>query len=256
MPRGDFSLPVLETLLVKLLVLRAGDAAPPVAARRGEFYSWIRREAEAAWSGAWDEHDVRDMDAPLPRTADADGFIITGSSSSVTERAPWMLRAEAFIRELHERKVPVFGICFGLQLIGQALGGNVAKNPRGREIGTVDVRALPGAEAHPLLSGLPPTFAANATHVDSVVTLPSGATVHAETDLEPHAIFALGETTHCVQFHPEIDGDAMRGYIDARAHLVTAEGLDAEALRGRSVDAPHGAETLRNFIRHVVRPRR
>lgn len=241
---------------MKLLVLRAGDAAPPVAARRGEFYAWIRREAEPVWDGGWHEHDVRNMDAPLPLASDADGVIITGSSSSVTERAPWMVRTEGFIRELHEKKVPLFGICFGHQLIGEALGGKVAKNPRGREIGTVTVRVRAGAHDHPILSGLPTTFTANATHVDSVVTLPPGATVLAETDLEPHAIFAVGETTKGVQFHPEVDGDAMRGYVDARAHLVTAEGLDAQAIRERSVDAPHGAETLRNFIRHVVRPRR
>ena len=241
---------------MKLLVLRAGDAAPPVAARRGEFYAWIRREAEPVWNGQWDQHDVRDMDAPLPRASDADGFIITGSSSSVTERAPWMLRTEQLIRELHAERVPLFGICFGHQLIGQALGGLVARNPRGREIGTVTVRVLDGVpHDHPLLTGLPRTFSANATHVDSVVTLPPGATVLAETDLEPHAIFDVGHTTNCVQFHPEIDGDAMRGYVDARAHLVTAEGLDAQAIRERSVDAPHGAETLRNFVRHVVHPR-
>ena len=241
---------------MKLLVLRAGDAAAPVAARRGEFYSWIRREAEQAWDGAWDEHDVRNMDVPLPRPGDADGFVITGSSSSVTERAQWMLRAEALIREIHDTKVPLFGICFGHQMIGQALGGRVAKNSKGREIGTVEVRVLDGAPGDPILDGLPKAFSANATHVDSVVTLPPGATLLAETDLEAHAIFAVGETTKCVQFHPEVDGDAMRGYVDARAHLVTAEGLDAEAIRERSVDAPHGAETLRNFVRLVRRFRR
>jgi GMP synthase (glutamine-hydrolysing) len=241
---------------VKLLVLRAGDAAPPVAARRGEFYSWIRREVEAVWSHAWSEHDVRDVDVPLPRPNDADGFIITGSSSSVTERAPWMLRVEALIREIHVSKTPLFGICFGHQLIGEALGGKVAKNPNGREIGTVHVRTLDGGENDVILAGLPKRFTANATHVDSVVTLPPGARVLAETDLEPHAMFAVGETTRGVQFHPEIDGDAMRGYVDARAHLVTAEGLDAAAIRERSVDAPHGAETLRNFVRHIVRHRR
>jgi GMP synthase (glutamine-hydrolysing) len=244
---------------VKLLVLRAGDAAPPVAARRGEFFSWIRREAEAVWTGAWAEHDVRNLDAPLPRSTDAEGFIITGSSSSVTERAAWMLRTEAFIRDLHEAKVPLFGICFGHQLIGEALGGKVAKNPRGREIGTIEVRMFASVATlspDPILADLPRTFTANATHVDSVVTLPPGATLLAETDLEPHAVFAVGDTTKCVQFHPEIDGDAMRGYVDAREPLVTAEGLDAQAIRTRSVDTPHGAETLRNFVRHVVRSRR
>src|SRR5262245_9557857 len=78
--------------IVRLIVLRTGDAAPSVAVRRGEFFAWIRREADSVWDGEWSEHDVRDVEAPLPEPTAADGFIITGSSSSVTERAPWMLR--------------------------------------------------------------------------------------------------------------------------------------------------------------------
>ncbi len=239
---------------MKLIVLRAGDVAAPVAVRRGEFFSWIKREGEGAWNGAWLEHDLRDADHALPDPSAASGFVITGSSSSVTERAPWMLRAEEMIRRLHELRVPLFGICFGHQLIGEALGGKVTKNPNGREIGSVEVKTLPGV-TDPVLTGLPATFIANATHVDSVTTLPPGATALASTTLEPNAIFAASETTKCVQFHPEIDGDAMRDYLDARAHLVNAEGLDADAIRARVTHAPHGAETLRNFLRHVVAKR-
>lgn len=236
---------------MKLIVLRAGDAAAPVAARRGEFFSWIRREGEPVWRGEWHEHDVRNLDLALPKVTDAKAFIITGSSSSVTERAPWMLRTEEFIRQLHEARVPLLGICFGHQMIGQALGGLVAKNPSGREIGTVDVTQTNDAD-DPLLAGLPPTFTANHSHVDSVVTLPPGARRLGSTALEPNAMFAVSATTKCVQFHPEFDGDAMRGYIEARAHLIDAEGLDAKAILARAVDAPHGAETLRNFLRLVL----
>lgn len=237
---------------MKLIVLRAGDAAAPVAARRGEFFSWIRREGDPAWSGEWHEHDVRNVDVPLPKIGDGTAFVITGSSSSVTERAPWMLRTEELIRQLHEAKVPMLGICFGHQMIGQALGGLVAKNPNGREIGTVDVTITDdGAPPDPLLAGLPRTFTANHSHVDSVVTLPPGARRLGFTSLEPNAMFSVGPTTKCVQFHPEFDGDSMRGYVEARAHLIDAEGLDSKAIHARSVDAPHGAETLRNFLRLV-----
>jgi GMP synthase (glutamine-hydrolysing) len=241
---------------VKLIVLRAGDAAAPVAARRGEFFSWITREVGDTWDGEWHEHDMR-TDAPLPGPRDADGFVITGSSHSVTERAPWMLRGEELIRGIAAAGTPLFGICFGHQMVGQALGGLVAKNPSGREIGTVEVRVVPHDPLDPILEGLPRSFRANHTHVDSVVQLPPGARLLAATDKEKHAAFAIGERIKCVQFHPEFDGDSMRGYVEARAHLIDGEGGDSQAILHGVSDAPHGASTLRSFVRHVVltRPR-
>lgn len=239
---------------VKLIVLRAGDAAPNVAQRRGEFFSWIVREVGDAWTGAWIEHDVR-TDAPLPDPRDAAGFVVTGSSASVTDRAPWMLRTEALLRAVVDAKTPLFGICFGHQMIAEALGGKVAKNPRGREIGTVEVRVLPHAPRDPMFAGLGDRFHANHTHLDSVVTLPPGARLLAETDLEPHAAYAVGEHVKCVQFHPEIDGDAMRGYVEGRAHLIEKEGRDPKPILEAVRDTPDGAATLANFVRHVVRAR-
>jgi GMP synthase (glutamine-hydrolysing) len=239
---------------VRLIVLRAGDAAAPVAARYGEFFSWIRREVGELWDGEWVEHDIR-TDAPLPAPTDAAGFLITGSSSSVTERAPWMLRSEELIRAIADARAPLLGICFGHQLVGQALGGRVDKNPNGREIGTVDVRVVAHAPRDPILDGIGDAFRVNGTHVDSVVELPPGARVLAATDKEPYAAFSVGDTVKCVQFHPEMNRDAMRSYVEARAHLIDGEGGDSRAILARVLDAPDGAGTLRNFVRHVVRAR-
>lgn len=226
-----------------LCILRAGDAVPEVAARRGEFAKWIRDGVGDAWPGAWREHDLR-SDAAPPPISEVRGFVITGSSSSVTDRTPWMLRAEEYIRAIASSSSWLLGICFGHQLIGQALGGLVAKNPRGREIGTVEL----SHGAHDwLFAGTPREMLVNNTHVDSVVRLPPGARVLATTALEPTAAFAIGERIRGVQFHPEIDGDAMRGYIAARAHFIRAEGGDADAKLAAATDAPHAVRLLRNF---------
>lgn len=240
---------------MKLVVLRTGDAAAPVAAVHGEFFAWIQRALAGTWTGEWLEHDVRDLDVPLPAPGTGIGYLVTGSSSSVTEHAPWMRRTEAFVRSLVEAKVPLFGICFGHQLIGEALGGSVARNPRGREIGTVDVRRVTDVPCDPVLEGLPATFAANASHVDTVQRLPPHARVLAETSLEPNAVYAVGDTTRCVQFHPEFGREAMAGYIEARAERIAAEGLDLEAIRSRTIETPHAADILRNFVRNIVLPR-
>lgn len=239
---------------MKLIVLRAGDAAPSVAVRRGEFASWIQREVGDTWSGEWGEHDVR-ADAPLPGPRDADGFIITGSSCSVTDRAPWMLRTEELIRAIAAVGTPLFGICFGHQLVGSALGGRVAKNTRGREIGTVSVRVVAHEPLDPIFDGLGRHFRANHAHVDSVVELPPGARLLAETDLEPNAAFSVGATVKCVQFHPEFDGDTMRGYVEARSEAIESEGLSPRSILEGVTDAPDGASTLRGFARLVVRGR-
>jgi GMP synthase (glutamine-hydrolysing) len=158
---------------VALCILVAGNTVPALAERRGEFAKWIRDGVGGAWSGEWVEHDIR-TDAPLPRLAGLDGLFITGSSSSVTERAPWMLRAEAYIREIAAASKPLLGICFGHQLIAQALGGDVQKNPKGREIGTVRVNVT-GLD--PLFGNEPRMLDANASHVDAVAKLPAWARV-------------------------------------------------------------------------------
>src|SRR5258708_13823868 len=119
-----------------ILVLRAGDAVPQVAEVHGEFFAWITRGVGDAWAGKWVEHDLRSADS-FPDCESVAAIIISGSISSVTERAPWMLRAEAYIRDVVRAETPLLGICFGHQLMAQALGGEVKKNPRGREIGTV-----------------------------------------------------------------------------------------------------------------------
>jgi GMP synthase (glutamine-hydrolysing) len=233
---------------VKLVILRTGNTVPEIAARRGEFARWIMDGVGDAWRGEWHEHDVR-TDEPLPSFHRVAGFIITGSSSSVTERAPWMLRMEAYVREIVAKDAPLFGICFGHQLVAQALGGLVEKNPRGREIGTVSVTRA-GDDA--LFATLPSPFVVSATHVDAVTRLPEGARLLATTSLDPAAAFAIGRAVRCVQFHPEIDGDVMRSYIRARAHLIAGEGGDPDALLARVRDDTHGGAILKSFVRGFV----
>ncbi len=242
--------------MVRIVILRAGDPPPSVSERRGTFFDFITRAASGA-GVSWAEHDVR-TDAPLPDPRAADGFVMTGSSSSVTERAPWMLRTEELLRELVRLERPFFGICFGHQMLAQALGGEVKKNPRGREIGTIRVKVLEPGRADPVFAGLPAEAIVNATHQDTVTALPPGARVLASSDLEPHAAYAIGDAVQCVQFHLEFDGDIMKGYVRARAHLLAQEGLDADAIHDAAIDTAHGPAMIQNWISTVragaVRP--
>ncbi|HSU40277.1 MAG TPA: GMP synthase, partial [Polyangiaceae bacterium] len=78
-----------------------------------------------------------------------------------------------------------------------------------------------------------------------------GALVLGKSRLEPNAVVRFAPRAWGVQFHPEFDGDVMRGYIAARRPALAAEGIDPEALPAE--DAPEAAEVLRAFARLVER---
>ncbi|MCS6899029.1 MAG: gamma-glutamyl-gamma-aminobutyrate hydrolase family protein, partial [Polyangiaceae bacterium] len=146
---------------------------------------------------------------------------------------------------------PLLGICFGHQIIACAGGGTVARNPRGREIGTIEVQLL---ENDPLFEGLPKRFLANATHVDTVTQLPPGARLLAISTLDASAAYALG-SARCLQFHPEIDGDFMRSLLEVRRPILEAEGFVVDSMIERVSDTPSGAVILRNFVRGLMASR-
>lgn len=231
-----------------ILIVQTGDPVPSVESRRGPFAKMIRDTIGPLWEGEYAVTDARKDEPPPP--ADFAAIVITGSSANVPTREPWMLRTEAWLRAVVPTGLPTFGICFGHQILAQALGGEVVRNPRGREIGTKKITRRAHA---PIFDGLPDELHANVTHLDTVSRLPPGATSLAFSPLEDHHAIRFSETCYGVQFHPEIDGDIMRGYIEMRREILLAEGLDADALHRDARDADAGAETLRNFVRYFLR---
>lgn len=218
-----------------------GRPLPVTEARRGG-YAELIREAVGEEGPSLLALDGR---ADLPDLGGFSGVIVTGSPASVTERAPWMLAAEARLRSAVSAGTPVLGICFGHQMLSQALGGKVEKNPRGREIGTVALRLVAD---DPLLDSAQDPFSVNMTHVDSVLEPPPGARVLASSALEPHAVLRLAERAWSVQFHPEIDAEVMLDYVDGRRQAILEEGLDASRIRSEVGAGEAGREVLRRFL--------
>ncbi|NZA25871.1 glutamine amidotransferase [Luteimonas sp. SJ-92] len=231
-----------------LLIVVAGRPVEPLR-RHGGFGHWIR---VAAGLGRR-EATVVDVEAgaPLPRPAGFAGIIVSGSAAMVTERLDWSERAAGWLREAAHAGLPLFGICYGHQLLAHALGGEVGDHPRGREMGTVEVACTPGCEDDPLFAALPPRFAAQATHLQSVLRAPPETVLLAASDHDGCHAFRWREHVWGVQFHPEFSAMHMRGYIRARADQLRGEGTDPQALAAAVRAAPHARRALRRFARRA-----
>jgi GMP synthase (glutamine-hydrolysing) len=231
--------------VARVLILKTGSTLAPIRARRGDFEDWIALRMGLA-AGAARVLDARAGPA-LPDPTELAGVVVTGSAAMVSEREAWSERAGQWLAAAVGAGTPVLGICYGHQLLAQALGGRVGRNPRGREIGTVRLSLLPEARGDPLLGALGAQAAVHETHVECVLELPAGARRLAESELDPVQAYAVGERTWGVQFHPEFDAEVMRSYLDGRRDALRAEGLDPDALLSEVRETPAGAQVLARF---------
>jgi GMP synthase (glutamine-hydrolysing) len=234
----------------RVLVVKTGDAPPGTRARRGDFHQWI---AAVAGLGE-DDLQVAPVHegATLPEPASVAGVFVTGSAAMVSDREPWSLRTRDWLAKAVASDTPIFAICYGHQILAEALGGRVERNPRGREIGTTVVRLLHEARGDPLFAGAPEHLHVHTTHLESVVALPPGARLLAENDVDPHHAFAYGPCAWGVQFHPEFDADVMRSYLEERRETLAAESLDPARLLAETRECPEAGDLLRRFAARVA----
>lgn len=229
-----------------IAIVVTGEPIDSVRERRGTWVT-LMREALGARELPLVELDARVGE--LPDLTDFAGVIVTGSAASVTERAPWILTAEQRLGECVQAGTPVFGVCFGHQLLVQALGGEVRRNPNGREIGTVTFELL-GDDW--LIANGERSYPVNMTHVDSALRLPPGVDVVGRTALDPCAALRFGERAWGVQFHPEIDADVMTAYVSGRAALLAEEGLDSARILAEVRETPLARALLGRFVAEVA----
>lgn len=143
----------------------------------------------------------------FPEALDFDGILITGSPASVHDPAPWIARLETLVRDAVARRVPLFGACFGHQIIAKALGAQVGDNPSGWVLGRVTT----------VLSDTDTTVSVYAAHKEQVMALPPQARVAAYTDGCAIAGFAIADHVLTTQYHPEMTHGFIAALLDAFA---------------------------------------
>lgn len=156
------------------------------------------------------EYDAQHSEFPEPGR-ELDGVVVSGSRSSVLDDEQWIRDTEEWVAAAHETGLPVFGVCFGHQVLATALGGRVEEMDE-FEVGFTDVRKQTD---EPLLSRVDDEFTAFQFHEDEVVELPSDAAVVAANDRCAVQAFRAGQSMG-VQFHPEFDLHTVQSALEER----------------------------------------
>jgi GMP synthase (glutamine-hydrolysing) len=136
-----------------------------------------------------------------------DGVAITGSSLHIYNGGIEVTQQIELARAVLAAGTPIFGSCWGLQILTVAAGGSVRRNPKGRELGFGrSIKLTEAGRKHPMYAGKPDVFNAPTVHLDEVETLAPGMTVLATnvvSDVQSAEIVLNGATAWGVQYHPE-----------------------------------------------------
>ncbi len=171
-----------------------------------------------------------------------DGIAITGSSLHIYNGGPEVTRQIELVRAALKTGTPLFGSCWGLQVITAAAGGSVRKNPKGREIGFGrGIRLTEAGRKHPMYVGKLDVFNAPTVHLDEVEALPAGATVlatNAISSVQSVEIRTNGSVAWAVQYHPEYPLREIAAIVRRIGTRLIEEGffLDAEDIKTFAYD--------------------
>ena len=217
-------------------ILQTGHAPEELRPAHGDYSDLFQRLLGGRGFGfrTW---NVVDMAFPR-HVHEADGWLITGSRHGAYEDLPFIPPLEDLIRAAYAAGVPIVGICFGHQIVAQALGGRVVKFPGGWRVGR-QVYDWNGAEV-PI----------NAWHQDQIVERPADAVPVARNGACENAALVYGDRAFTLQAHPEFDADFIEGLIRHRGAAVPAELLDgARADLDRPTASADMAERIARFFR-------
>ena len=180
--------------------------------------------------------------------------LLSGSFHDVTENLSWKDGLTSWLLSIRNT-VPIFGICFGHQMLTQAFGGNVDfMANKGRSIGSVPLKTTRPSSASPdnsyldVLRGLPETFLVSDTHRQAALVLPPGAVSIGASKLDPNHIVAYDALTVGCQFHPEYPPGVLSELYrtDLKDGAVTEE--EIAAFDKCTADTPESRQILANFF--------
>ncbi|MFT7411072.1 MAG: GMP synthase-like glutamine amidotransferase [Oleispira sp.] len=148
---------------------------------------------------------------------ECDAYIVTGSKTGAYENQTWIKALSNWIIEAHQAETKILGICFGHQIIAQALGGIVEMSDKGWGVG---VRSLLTTPNSPFSQPLPKYLDLIYSHKDQVIALPPEANNFLGDRFCPYAGFTMGQHIVTLQGHPEFSAQYSERLFDFRAEII------------------------------------
>lgn len=228
-------------------ILETGRPPEPLEETHGSFPQMF---ADLLCENApeWEFRAYRVMDGEFPFSIDeCDAWLITGSKASVYDGDEWIDDLKEFLEDAYEEHIPLVGICFGHQVLAEALGGTVEKSRKGWGLG---VQAYTVTDAgRGILPDLE-SFAVNSFHQDQVLELPEDAKVLAESSFCPYAALDYNGRALSFQGHPEFDRAFTKDLLQSRrGTLLDPDQTDeAVATLEQSTDSSKLAKTIVEFV--------
>lgn len=233
---------------MKLTIIQTGDVPAPLRERFGPYPAMFERMfAEACVD--FDYAVVRALEGePLPDPASLEAVLIPGAAAGVYDDLAWLDPLRDFIRAACAARTPLLGVCFGHQIMADALGGEVRKSEKGWGLGrhVYAVVDRPG-----FLDGDAAAFAVACSHQDQVMVPAPDADVFLASEFTPNAgLFYRNGAAVSVQPHPEFTDD----YLLALAELRRGRAPDAviEAALA-SLERPSDSRELAGYLGAFLR---
>jgi len=232
---------------MRLTIVQTGDVPAPLRSQFGPYPTMFERMFESTGKAFDYDTIVVNDNKMLPDPKHIEGIVITGSPAGVYEDHDWLPPLRAFIREAYEAKIPMLGICFGHQIMADALGGDVQKSQKGWGLGrhTYRVTSRPG-----FMADAPETLAIACSHQDQVIVPPAEAEVILASDFTPNAgLFYKSGKALSFQPHPEFLDDYALALVELRRGKAPDSVVDTGAASFETAsDSPQVANYIGNFF--------
>jgi len=211
----------------------------------------------------FDKRDFECIDASMgvfPSVDKYKAIIIGGSMEDPVKgtEKKWVIKTYAFIRQVANKHIPIFGICGGLQFTVRALGGEVIINSMGRNFGKNSINITKDGMADNLFEGIPQVFETYSSHQYVASSIPKKWKCLAFSEKTPFEALAIGDNIRLVQFHPEMTKKTIKklalfrkealikgGYLKEDSFDIFLQTLNNENLFGKKI--------LDNFIKNFTK---